>query len=103
MTNGTLNTVLQQVEAWLGPEPLTDRQLLELFVRQRDQSAFSALVERHGGMVLGVCRRVLADAHDAEDAFQAAWLVLARKAASVRWSEDVGGWLQQVAYRVALK
>src|SRR5437762_5982027 len=82
---------------------LTDGQLLNRFVAQRDEASYAALVRRHGAMVLGVCRRVLHDFHDAEDAFQATFLVLARKAAAVAKPEAVGCWLYQVAYHTALE
>jgi RNA polymerase sigma factor (sigma-70 family) len=81
----------------------SDAQLLQRFVSQRDESAFELLVWRHGAMVLGVCRRVLRDEHTAEDAFQAALLVLARKAASIGKRESLASWLYKVAYRVALR
>jgi RNA polymerase sigma-70 factor (ECF subfamily) len=82
---------------------MTDAQLLECFLSRRDEEAFAALVQRHGPMVLGVCRRVLAHVQDAEDAFQATFLVLARKAGSVVPRELIGNWLYGVAYRTALK
>jgi RNA polymerase sigma factor (sigma-70 family) len=80
----------------------TDEQLLECFVRRRDEAAFEALVRRHGPMVLGVCRRVLGHFQDAEDAFQATFLVLLRKAAAIGRRELLGNWLYGVAYRTAL-
>src|SRR6266403_2091037 len=82
---------------------LTDGQLLECFVSRRETAALEALVRRHGSMVWGVCRRVLRNPHDAEDAFQATFLVLVRKAASVVPRERVGNFLYGVAYQTALK
>jgi len=82
---------------------LTDRQLLQGFAASRDELAFATLVERHGPMVLGVCRRILRDPHDAEDAFQAAFLVLVRKAASIRVDDSLGRWLYTVSRRIALR
>src|SRR5713226_3099822 len=82
---------------------LTDGELLECFVSRRETAALEALVRRHGPMVWGVCRRILRNHHDAEDAFQATFLVLVRKAASVKPREMVGNWLYGVAQQTALK
>ena len=82
---------------------LTDGQLLRSFLDRRDEAAFEALVRRHGPMVRGVCRRVLRNDHDADDAFQAAFLVLIRKAKALSMREVVGDFLHGVAHRTALK
>jgi RNA polymerase sigma factor (sigma-70 family) len=82
---------------------LSDGQLLERFCSRREETAFALLVQRHGPMVLAVCRRTLANVADVEDAFQATFLVLARRAASIRRRESVGSWLYGVAAHVALK
>src|SRR5579885_2554130 len=82
---------------------MTDGLLLEVFLSRRDEAAFEALVQRYGPMVLGVCRRLLRHTHDAEDAFQATFLLLARKAASIKQRESVGSWLHRTAFRAALE
>ena len=82
---------------------LSDRELLRRFVARADDRAFAALMARHGPMVLGVCRRHLDDGHAAEDAFQATWLVLVRRAGSLRDADRLGPWLHGVARRVALR
>jgi RNA polymerase sigma factor (sigma-70 family) len=82
---------------------LPDHQLLERFASHRDESAFAALLRRHGPMVLSVCQSVLHNLHDAEDAFQAAFLVLAQKAGSIQRRESVSSWLYRVAYHLAVK
>ncbi len=81
----------------------TDGQLLDRFLDRQDKAAFETLVRRHGSMVLSVCRRVLGNTHDAEDAFQATFLVLVHKAASLAMRELVGNWLYGVAHRTALE
>src|SRR5262245_48035120 len=82
---------------------LTDAQLLESFVRRRDEMALAVLVKRHGPMVWAVCQRVLQHYHDAEDAFQATFLVLVRKAASIASPGLLANWLYGVAHQTALK
>src|SRR5262245_41442114 len=82
-------------------EAVTDGHLLEAYIATRDEAAFESLLHRHGRMVLGVCRRVLGDTADAEDAFQATFLVLVRKARSIVPRELVGNWLYGVAHRTA--
>ncbi|MBY0526986.1 MAG: RNA polymerase sigma factor [Gemmataceae bacterium] len=106
MPGGHLNTVLTHIRQWAGApaagEP-GDGRLLERFLARRDQAAFAEIVQRHGAMVQGVCRRVLRDAHEADDAFQATFLVLVRKAKSIVRQESLGSWLYGVAYRVSLR
>jgi RNA polymerase sigma factor (sigma-70 family) len=105
MATSRLNRVvhkLREVSFRQAPQ-LADRDLLWQFVREKDERAFAALVYRHGPMVLGVCRRILRNAADAEDAFQVVFLVLVRKAPSLRAPESLGNWLYGVAYRTALE
>jgi RNA polymerase sigma factor (sigma-70 family) len=106
MATAQLGTLVRHVKGLAaGPDgrPRTDRQLLDDFASRGDQGAFADLVGRHGGMVLRVCRRVLRHEQDAEDAFQATFLVLAHKADSIRRREALASWLYGVAYRTALK
>ena len=86
----------------VGQSDRSDGDLLRAFADQGDQPAFAALTRRHGPMVLAVCRRVLHDLHDAEDAFQATFIVLARQAASLSKKGSLAGWLHRVAQRIAL-
>lgn len=106
MVNLRLRLVLTHLHRLVGtgqPGALSDAQLLERFAAGHDEAAFTALMERHGPQVLAVCRRVLHDAHAAEDACQATFLVLARKAGSIRHKPALGSWLYRVAYHLALK
>lgn len=105
MARTSLPSILETIHRrWPSiPESVTDAQLLERFLQERDETAFELLMGRHGAMVYEVCRRIVRDAQDAEDAFQAAFLILARKAASIGKRESVSGWLYRVASRIALR
>ncbi len=92
---------MRRLTAADGGDGQDDAQLLRRFVARRDEAAFATLLERHAALVYGVCRQVLHNAHDAEDAFQATFLVLARKAASVRRRESLAAWLYRVALNLA--
>src|SRR5207249_9551730 len=99
MAKSRVNRVLDHLrQAVLSGEDLSDGQLLEFFLAGREEFAFEALVRRHGAMVLAVCRRMVRHVQDAEDAFQATFLVLARKASAIRPRQKVGNWLYGVAY-----
>jgi RNA polymerase sigma factor (sigma-70 family) len=102
---GQLDLLIQRMRRAVGhpTDGATDASLLERFVAGRDEAAFELLLWRHGPMVLSVCRRMLRCDHDAEDAFQAAFLLLARKAGAIRRREAVAAWLYQTAYRIALR
>jgi RNA polymerase sigma factor (sigma-70 family) len=104
MADPSVRTVVHQVRSLAaGPGAgLSDADLLHAFLSRHDEAAFAALVRRHGPMVLGVCRRVLGHVQDAEDAFQATFLLLARKGGSVRKRPALAGFLYGVAYRLAL-
>jgi membrane fusion protein, heavy metal efflux system len=106
MANEQLRTFLQRLRRVVNPEgsnDVSDAQLLERFVSRRDEAAFEVLVWRHGGLVLNVCGRLLRHAEDREDAFQATFLALTRRAGSIGKGEALGSWLYKVAYRVALR
>jgi RNA polymerase sigma factor (sigma-70 family) len=106
MATPSIREVVEHLCAWVDAGSLVDVpdvQLLERFIKQREQTAFAALLLRHGSMVLHVCRRVLGHIHDAEDVFQATFLMLARKARSIRKRDAVGSWLHGVAHRLAVR
>jgi RNA polymerase sigma factor (sigma-70 family) len=100
---GTLLQAIRRLVEAPAPGRDSDAQLLELFARDRDESAFATLMQRHAPLVWGVCCRLLHDIHDIEDAFQATFLVLARKAGSIRNRDALGTWLYSVAYKVAAR
>src|SRR5689334_15674657 len=103
MASGDRGTVLREIDRVFqqgSVAGLAEGQLLRRFVARGDEVAFEVLVARHGPMVLGVCRRMLRDPHDVDDAFQATFLVLVKKAAALRDADGVGPWLYGVASRV---
>ena len=106
MTRGAVATVLGHLHGLIGPPPdeeSTDRQLLERFVAGGDEAAFALLVGRHGRLVYNLGLRILRNAADAEDAFQATFLVLARKAAAIRNRDALASWLYGVAFRISVR
>ena len=106
MPKANLSDALVQIQRLFGEGTLaglSDRHLLDRYAFQGDEQAFKALVQRHGPMVLAVCRGVLNDSNDADDAFQAAFLLLVRKARSLWIKESIGGWLHRVSCRIAFR
>src|SRR5262249_55439679 len=106
MADSPVHVLLRQLRTLFAAQQaglLPDQGLLQRLGTRHNEAAFAALVRRHGPMVYHVCRRVLRHTQDAEDAFQAVFLVFARKAWSIRRWASVGGWLHGVAYRVAKK
>src|SRR5687768_731375 len=95
-----LRSAFRRAAPAAGADPPSDADLLARFVRSRDEAAFELLLWRHADLVLSVCRRMVRDDHLAEDAFQATFLILARKASSVRRAGSVAAWLHRVARRV---
>src|SRR5215472_1873170 len=105
MRDAQLGAVVRHIRRLAVPadtQGLSDVQLLDRFTRHREESAFAALMRRHGGLVWGVCRHVLRQEQDAEDAFQATFLVLADKARAIRKREALACWLHGTAYRIAM-
>src|SRR5438552_13506548 len=103
MSNRPLAGVVRRIRHLMDiPAAATsDRQLLERYSREHNEEAFAGLVRRHGALVMGICRRILGNRADADDVFQATFLVLARKASSLSWHDSIGNWLYGVAYRLA--
>src|SRR5262249_47630090 len=106
MTKTTATAILHLIRGVVEDQrlkELPDEELLRRFSTGRDEEAFSVLVRRHGSMVLELCRNMLGNEADAEDSFQATFLVLAQRAEAIRQKCSVGSWLHGVAYRIALK
>jgi RNA polymerase sigma factor (sigma-70 family) len=106
MTSGYAGSVLHSLQRLFSAGTLSgsaERQLLQRFLVERDEAAFEAILARHGPMVVGVCRRVLNDPHEVEDAFQATFLILVRRARDIRDQDLLGPWLYGVAHRVAVR
>src|SRR5262245_27666143 len=105
MSDGAIHRLLGYVRRYANADagPASDARLLARYVESRDEAGFELLVWRHAGVVFGVCRRILADSHAAEDAFQATFLALARKARAIRRGESLAGWLHRVARRIATR
>jgi DNA-directed RNA polymerase specialized sigma24 family protein len=102
-SSGTVIQQLAQLFRDGSATGLTEGELVQRFTRDGDESAFAAILARHGPMVLGVCRQLLHDPNDVDDAFQATFLVMVRKAGSLRRSDLLANWLYGVAYRVAVR
>src|SRR5262249_13027767 len=106
MSSRPLHAVIQRVRRMVlfrEAGSRSDEQLLDSFVSRGEEAAFEAIMRRHGPMVMGVCQRILGNHHDSEDAFQASFLVLARKAQSIAPRRLLGNWLYGVAYNTARK
>src|SRR5262245_3405495 len=103
MTSAPLTTALRRLRIALDTTEAPDAQLVRVFAERQEEAAFLALLKRHGPMVLGVCQRLLRHEQDAEDVFQATFLLLAKKADSIRKQASVGAWLHGVAHRLALR
>jgi RNA polymerase sigma factor (sigma-70 family) len=106
MSGTQFGNVLRRIRALIDSRAASDRSdsdLLERFIQERDEIAFEAIVRRHGPLVLGVCRRILFDPQDVEDAFQATFLVLVRRATSIGRRERLANWLYGVAHRIAVR
>src|SRR5262245_22570727 len=101
MATSRLSLLAHDLRRLVAGEP-SDELLLDAFRRGRDEQAFATLVRRHGSLVMGVCRRALAHEQDAEDAFQATFLVLARNASAIRQRDSIAGWLHGVSHRIAM-